>query len=167
MLTATTYGCAGLYWSARLRTTRGALLLSYITTLAGVGGLPLAFLLALLGNGVFGIRDLDDLLWPLAWLMNGPQWLANRYGGDAQVLEPLTMQVGAIIGQVLMATNPLLTGVTSAAGLVAGRPVVGLERAANVDLLYVAPWLLFVVLHLLAAGALIWLTARTLRRMTA
>jgi hypothetical protein len=67
----------------------------------------------------------------------------------------------------LMATNPLLTGVTSAAGLVAGRPPVGLERVTNVELLYVAPWLLFAVVHLLAAGALIWLTARTLRRMTA
>jgi len=167
MLTATTYGCVGLYWSACLRTTRGALLLSYITTLAGVGGLPLAFMLALLGNGLFGTRNMDDLLWPLAWLLNGPQWLGNRYSGNAQVLNPVTMQLEAVVGQLLMATNPLLTGVTSAAGLVAGRPVIALERVANVELLYVAPWLLFTGVHLLVAGALIWLTARTLRRMTA
>src|SRR6185295_16631157 len=44
-LTATTYGCVGLFWSARLRTTRSAMLFSYVTTLVGVGGLPLVLLL--------------------------------------------------------------------------------------------------------------------------
>jgi hypothetical protein len=67
-------------------------------------------------------------------------------------------------GQLLVASNPLLTGIASAAGLVQGRPIVGTERVANVDLVYVAPWLLFSGLHLLAALVLIWLTARALRR---
>lgn len=167
-LTATTYGCVGLYWSACVRTTRGALLLSYITTLAGVGGVPLAFLLALLGSGLFGTRYLEDALWPLIWLMNGPQALGSRFTANSAIIDsPLTMHVQAGVGQLLVAMNPLLTGVTSAAALVTGRPIVGLERVANVDLLYVAPWLLFAVVHLLTSGALIWLTARTLRRMTA
>jgi ABC-type transport system involved in multi-copper enzyme maturation permease subunit len=167
-LTATTYGCVGLYWSACVRTTRGAMLLSYITTLAGVGGMPLAFVLALLGSGLFGTRYMEDMLWPLIWLMNGPQALGSRFTTTSAVIDsPLTMHLQVGIGQLLVATNPLLTGVTSAAALVTGRPVVGLERVANVELVYIAPWLLFAAAHLLASGALIWLTARTLRRMTA
>jgi hypothetical protein len=63
-----------------------------------------------------------------------------------------------------VASNPLLAGIASAAGLVQGRPVVAVEQVAGAPLLYVAPWLLFAILHLLAAFALIWLTARALQR---
>src|SRR5215211_1864068 len=69
-LTATTYGCVGLFWSARLRTTRGAMLFSYVTTLFGVAGLPLVLVLLAISSGAFGAR-LDEVIWPLEWLMNG------------------------------------------------------------------------------------------------
>ena len=165
-LTATTYGCVGLFWSARLRTTRGAMLFSYVTTLLGVGGLPLLLLLLVITNGAFGVRaGIDDLLWPLIWLVNGPSISPNRLGGPAVTAqEPIVLQIEAVIGQLLVASNPLLTGITSAAGLVQGRPVVAVEHIAAVDLPYVAPWLLFGILHVLASVVLIWLTARCLRR---
>jgi ABC-type transport system involved in multi-copper enzyme maturation permease subunit len=166
-LTATTYGCVGLFWSARLRTTRSAMLLSYVTTLLGVGGLPLVLILFLIANGAFGVR-LDDVLWPLIWLTNGPGSLPGRLGATAATLQsPLMIQVEAVIGQLLVASNPLLAGITSAAGLVQGRPIAAIEHSGSVDLPYVAPWLLFSVLHLLASVVLIWLTARCLRRAAA
>jgi len=161
-LTATTYGCVGLCWSARLRSTRGALLLSYVTTLLGVGAAPLALFLTILGNGLFGSR-MDDTLWPLAWLFNGPQVSTLRLS-NGQPPSPLTIQAMGSVGELIVASNPLLAGLASAAGLVQARPVVGVERVMNVDLLYVAPWLSFAVLHVLASVVLIWLTARALNR---
>jgi ABC-type transport system involved in multi-copper enzyme maturation permease subunit len=165
VLTATTYGCAGLYWSARLRTTRGAMLLSYVTTLAGVGGLPLALVLAAVASGLFGIRP-DPVLWPLVWLVNGPQSANLRFGGPGSAIDgsPLAIQLQAAAGQLLVATNPLLTGIVSAAGLVLGRPTLAVEEVSGIDLFYAAPWLLFSAVHLLATIVLIWLTARALRR---
>jgi hypothetical protein len=49
-------------------------------------------------------------------------------------------------------------------GLVQGRSIVGVEQIGTLDLPYVAPWLLFSVLHALASVVLIWLAARCLRR---
>lgn len=164
-LTAVTYGCVGLWWSARLRTTRAALLLSYVTTLIGVGALPLGLVLLVLGRGMFGYR-FDETIWPLGWLINGPQGapasgLGRTLGSENEVV----LQIEAVVGQVLVATNPLLAGITSAAGLVMGRPLMAWERVgSNIDLPYVAPWLLFGVVHLLAALVLIWMTTRSLRR---
>jgi ABC-type transport system involved in multi-copper enzyme maturation permease subunit len=162
LLTAVTYGCVGLYWSARLRTTRAALLLSYVTTLVGVGALPLALVLLVLGNGLFSVR-LDDSLWPLVWLVNGPQSSPFRGSGQSPPSPPL-LQTQAIVGQLIVATNPLLAGIASAAGLVQSRPLAGFERVANIDVLYISPWLLFGGLHLLVSLVLIWLTSRALGR---
>jgi ABC-type transport system involved in multi-copper enzyme maturation permease subunit len=163
-LTATTYGCVGLFWSARLRSTRGAMLLSYATTLLAVAGLPLLLLLLVIVNGTFGVR-LDEVVWPLEWLMNGSRVSPNRFGGPTAVAEwALLIQAQAIVGQVLVASNPLITGITSAAGLVQGRDLVAMDEIADVHLPYVAPWLLFSVLHVLGSAILIWLTARCLRR---
>jgi ABC-type transport system involved in multi-copper enzyme maturation permease subunit len=162
-LTATSYGCVGLFWSARLRTTRGAMLFSYLTTLLGVGGVPLVLVLAVVASSLFGFRA-EDALWPLSWLLNGPQTSSLRFSGGAGVPAATPMQLEAAAAQAVVASNPLLAGVASAAGLVQGRPLVGVERVANADLVYVAPWLLFGGLHLLAALVLIWLTARALRR---
>ena len=163
-LTATTYGCVGLFWSARLRTTRGALLFSYVTTVLGVGGLPLVLLLLVIANGAFGVR-LDEVIWPLEWLMNGSRASLSRFGGPNAVAQNATLyQAEAVLGQLLVASNPLLAGITSAAGLVQGRPVVAMEQIDTLDVPYVAPWLLFSILHVLASVVLIWLTARCLRR---
>lgn len=163
-LTAVTYGCVGLCWSARLRTTRAARLLSYVTTLVGVGALPLGLVLLGMASGLFGYR-FDEMLWPLAWLMNGSQTFPWRaLGGSATPQDAMLLQAGAVVGQLVVATNPLLAGIASAAGLVQGRPVLGMERSGWVDLPYVAPWLLFGILHLLAALLLIWLTTRSLGR---
>jgi hypothetical protein len=97
--------------------------------------------------------------------MNGSRVSANRFGGsDAAAQKQVLIQVQAGVGQLLIASNPLLAGIGSAAGLLQGRPVVGVERVASIDLLYVAPWLLFGVQHLLMSVVLIWLTARCLRR---
>jgi ABC-type transport system involved in multi-copper enzyme maturation permease subunit len=166
-LTATTYGCVGLCWSARLRSTRSAMLLSYATTILGVGGLPLALVLIVLSNGLVGSR-LDVVLWPLAWLVNGPQVPTYRFGipGVGPPSAPLLQLEGAA-GQLAVASNPLLAGIASAAGLVQGRPLVGVEQIGTVEVVYVAPWLLFAILHLLATLVLIWLTTRSLRRATA
>lgn len=164
VLTATTYGCVGLYWSARLRTTRAAMLLSYVTTLLGTAGLPLLLLLVAIGDGLFGL-DVDESLWPLMWLLNGPEFATRRLGASSGGLHSETLiQVQAAVGQLLMASNPLFAGVASAAGLVSGRSIVGVERVVTLDVVYIAPWLLFSVLHLLATVLLIWLTARALRR---
>jgi ABC-type transport system involved in multi-copper enzyme maturation permease subunit len=165
-LTATTYGCVGLYWSARLRTTRGAMLFSYVTTLLGVGGLPLMFILLIIANGAFGIR-MDDVLWPLAWLLNGPGASLNRAGNSVFAAQyPILVQIEAVVGQLLVASNPLIAGIASATGLVQGRPIASIEHAANIDIPYVAPWLLFAIQHVLTTTVLIWLTARCLRRAT-
>jgi ABC-2 type transport system permease protein len=165
-LTAVTYGCVGLCWSARLRTTRSALLLSYVTTLIGVAALPLVLVLLVMANGLFGYR-LDATLWPLVWLVNGSQgsvFTGSATGSLGQPDVPL-LQAEAVVGQLIVATNPLLTGIASAAALVQGRPIVGMERIVNnFDLPYVAPWLLFGALHVVASAVLIWLTARALRR---
>lgn len=166
VLTATTYGCVGLYWSARLHSTRAAMLISYATTLLGVGGLPLALFLMVLANGVTGSR-LDETLWPLVWLMNGPGSMPGLLGGSSFLAtSSFVLQLEAVVGQLLIATNPLLAGITSAAGLVQGRGVVALEQTSPATLPYVAPWLLFGVLHVLANVWLIRLTARALRRAT-
>jgi len=163
-LTATTYGCVGLFWSARLRTTRGAMLFSYVTTLLGVGGLPLVLILFVIASGAFGVR-LDDVVWPLEWLMNGSRVSSNRFGGSAAIAQgAVILQTEAVIGQLLVASNPLLTGITSAAGLVQGRSIVAVEQIDTLTLPYVAPWLLFSILHVLTSIVLIWLTARCLRR---
>lgn len=167
VLTAVTYGCVGLFWSGRLRTTRGAVLMAYATMLVGVGGVPLGLLLLALFNGVLTGTN-DDRIWPLAWLLGGPNSSAMQYTfgrPDAAVaLRGGWLQVDAIVAQVLAATNPLLAGVASAAALVQGRPLVGTERVVQTDVLYVAPWLLFGIVHLLAIVLLIWLTGRALRR---
>jgi ABC-2 type transport system permease protein len=165
-LTATTYGCVGLYWSARLRTTRSAMLFSYVTTLFGVGGMPLVLVMLLIANGAFGVR-LDDVLWPLAWLLTEPSSSPGRLGSSTLLAQGSgLLQIEAAIAQLLVASNPLLAGITSAAGLVQGRSVVAMEHVANIDLPYVAPWLLFAILHVLTTVVLIWLTARCLRRAT-
>jgi hypothetical protein len=164
VLTAVTYGCVGLYWSARLRTTRAAMLLAYVTTLLGVVALPFGLLMAALVEGVFGNRS-DFWFWPAAWLLNGPtaSGVMTRPGGLADA-GPFAPRTDAILAQLAIATNPLLTGVTSAAGLTQGRPLYGVEQVGAAELLYVAPWLTFGVLHLLAIFVLIWLTGRALRR---
>ena len=163
-LTATTYGCVGLFWSARLRTTRSAMLFSYVTTLFGIGGIPLVLVLFVIANGAFGVR-LDEVVWPLEWLMNGSRVSLSRFGGPGGIAQrEMLLQAQAVIGQLLVASNPLLTGITSAAALVQGRSVVGLEQVDTLTVPYVAPWLLFTILHGLASIVLIWLTARCLRR---
>jgi hypothetical protein len=165
VLTAITYGCVGLYCSARLRSTRGAVLVAYAATLLGVAGPPFGlFLLALVSGVISGMNS--DRFWPIAWLLNGPN------GGGIYFLQqnaaPFAnagrLHIDATVAQVLTATNPLLTGIASAAGLVQGRPTFGVEHVGPVDLLYVAPWLSFGLLHLLAIVLLVWLTGRALRR---
>ena len=159
-LTATTYGCVGLYWSARLRTTRGAMLFSYVTTLLGVVGLPILLLLLAIGNGAFGMR-LDWVIWPLEWLMNGSRVSSSRFG-DAW---PMGVVIHGIVGQLLVAGNPMVAGIASAAALVQGRPIASIDTVGNgFQVPYVAPWLLFSILHLLASAGLVWQTARCLRR---
>ena len=165
VLTATTYGCLGLYWSAWLRTTRGAVLLAYATTLLAVGGVPFGLLVAVIVSGVLGGNP-GDRFWPANWLLNGPGNPGSIFPRQASELPGggAWLQLDAIVAQLLTATNPLLTGIASAAGLVQDRPIVGFEQVGTVDLLYVAPWLVFGVLHVLAIMVLIWLTGRGLRR---
>jgi hypothetical protein len=165
-LTATTYGCVGLYWSARLRTTRAAMLFSYVTTLLGTAGLPLLILLLAIADGLFR-ADVDEMIWPLIWLANGPEQPTRLLeNGDPNGISATLLHVEAILGQLLAASNPLIAGIVSAAGLVAGRPVVAVEAVAQVELLYVAPWLMFAIIHVVASLLLIWLTGRALRRAT-
>ncbi|MCC7372211.1 MAG: ABC transporter permease subunit [Chloroflexi bacterium] len=166
LLTATTYGCVGLYWSARLHTTRAAMLFSYVTMLLGTGGLPLLIVLLAIADGLFGL-DMDETIWPLVWLINGAESTTRRMVGDGQSVDAALLHAEAGLGQLLAASNPLIAGITSAAGQIAGRPLVAFEQVAGVELLYVAPWLVFAVLHLLAALVLIWQTSRVLRRASA
>jgi len=169
VLTAVTYGCVGLYWSGRLKTTRGAVLLAYATMLLAVGGAPLALFLLALFSGVLGGMN-NDRFWPIVWLLNGSTSSAMQYTfsrPDAEIAARGSwLQFDAIVAQLVTASNPLLAGVASAAGLVQGRPIVGFERVGPVEVLYVAPWLLFGIVHLLAIVLLVWLTGRALRRDT-
>lgn len=167
VLTAVTYGCVGLYWSARLRTTRAAVLLAYATTLLGIGALPFGLLTIVFFQGLLGSR-LDAALWPATWLLNGPSSSSIVFARPGAAIESgqAWIQFDAILAQLVVATNPLLAGIASAAGLTQGRPLVGVERVGTVDLLYVAPWLTFGVIHVLAIVLLIWLTVRALRRDT-
>jgi hypothetical protein len=97
--------------------------------------------------------------------MNGSRVSLSRFGGSGEIVgRELLLQAEAVIGQLLVASNPLLAGITSAAGLVQGRAVVAMERVDTLDLPYMAPWLLFGLLHVLTSAVLIWLTARCLRR---
>lgn len=163
-LTATTYGCVGLYWSARLSTTRAAMLFSYVTMLLGTLGLPLLIFLMALGEGLFRM-EIDEWIWPLAWLINGPEQTTRQLeNNDLGGLSAVVLHLEATIGQLLAASNPLIAGVTSAAGFLEGRPLIAFETVAQTELLYVAPWILFAVMHVLATALLIWLTGRALRR---
>lgn len=167
VLTATTYGCVGLYWSARLRTTRAAMLLSYVTTLVGTVGLPLILFLLAIGSSLFGFRA-EEWIWPLAWLISGADMTSRRLeNSDIAGTSAALLHLEAIVGQLLVASNPLIAGITSASGFVADRPIVGFERVLEADLLYVAPWVLFSIIHILTAAVLIWLTGRALRRARA
>jgi hypothetical protein len=71
-----------------------------------------------------------------------------------------------VLGQLVVATNPPLTSLVSAATLTEGKPLLFAERISGNDVWFVAPWLLFGLLHALASGVLVWLTARALRRST-
>jgi ABC-type transport system involved in multi-copper enzyme maturation permease subunit len=147
VLTTVTYGCAGLYWSARLRSTRAAVLLAYATTLAGTVVLPAAGILSIAASELlFGLRGN-----PFGWLVGDPPTEAR-------------VQLAAILGQLASATNPPLTGVFSAVTLTRGRGLVFTERLGGFDVTLVAPWLLFAVVHVAAIGLLLWLTVRALRR---
>ena len=146
VLTAITYGCVGLYWSARLRTTRAAVALAYATTLLGIIGLPLAAALAAGAGLLFGVGPIQS----------APELF------DETMAAPLA--AGA--AQLLVATNPLLSGVASAVVLAQGRPLVFEERLGGHDITFVAPWLLFVVVHVAASALLALLTARALRPRT-
>ncbi len=148
VLTAVTYGCAGLYWSARLPTTRAAVLLAYATTLIGVAMLPVGGVLVLLaGQLLFGSQG-----GPVAWLFGNP------------FTQPLAVQAAATLGQLAVATNPPLTSLVSALTLTQGKGIVFTERISGHDVLFAAPWLVFAALHVLAIGLLVCLTARALRR---
>ena len=147
-LTTVTYGCVGLYWSARLRTTRTAMLLAYATTLTGVAALPVSGLLLLVGGQVlFGWRG-----GVLSWLF------------DDALRGPIAVQAVSTLGQVVAATNPALTSIFSAATLTQGKALIFSERVSGHEVWFVAPWLLFAALHILAIVLLIWLTVHALRR---
>jgi ABC-type transport system involved in multi-copper enzyme maturation permease subunit len=167
VLSAVTYGCVGLYWSGRLRTTRGAVLMAYATMLVAVGGVPLALVLLVLYGGALGDMN-RDRFWPILWMIDGPtntSLVSTFSRPDAEiVLRGGWLQFDAIVAQLVTATNPLLAGLASAAGLVTGRPMVGVERVGPVEVMYVAPWLLFAIVHLVAIVLLVWLTGWALRR---
>ena len=148
VLTTVTYGCAGLYWSARLRTTRAAVLLAYATTLTGVAALPVGSLLFLVGGQLF-----------FGWRGGVMSWLF-----DDALSGPVAVQVAATLGQLAAATNPALTSIFSATALTRGKALVFTERFAGHEVWLVAPWLVFAVLHLLAVVLLVRLTARALGR---
>jgi ABC-2 type transport system permease protein len=150
VLTTLTYGCVGLYWSARLRSTRAAVALAYGTTVLGVLGLPLAFLLMAVATQIFGTPNVPIL--------------RAVVGGGGAFASPLEAQALTGIGQLLAATNPALTGILSAALLAQGRELIFDERIGGHDVTIVAPWLLFSVIHAVAIALLILLTARALRR---
>ena len=148
VLTTVTYGCVGLYWSARLRTTRAAMLLAYATTLSGVAALPVGGLLFLVGGQIlFGWRG-----GVMNWLFDDP------FSG------PIAAHAASMLLQLAVATNPPLTSIFSAATLTQGKALVFTERISGHEVWFVAPWLLFAALHLLAIGLLIWRTAGALGR---
>ncbi len=150
VMTAVTYGCVGLYWSARLRSTRAAVALAYGTIVLGVAALPAAVILLAVAAQLF-----DGFLATFRRMLGGL--------GDP-LADGATAQLIAWIGQLLAATNPILTALFSAVVLTHGRPLVFVESFGGHDVTYVAPWLLFLALHLAAIALLILLTARALRR---
>ncbi|MCC6174217.1 MAG: ABC transporter permease [Chloroflexi bacterium] len=154
VLTAVTYGCVGLFWSARLRTTRASVLMAYATTLLGVVGLPLVLFLALVGMQFVGTASYWRS-WPV---------LAPSTGDAGVSATPMDAQIAVTASQLVVATNPPLTALFSAYTLAEQRPLVFVQQAGSVDVTLVAPWLLFAGVHLLAVGGLIWLTSRALRR---
>ena len=149
VVTAITYGCIGLYWSARLRTTRAAVAAAYGSTVLGVLGLPVLALLILLAGEIFGAPS---------------NALPRVLFGGATFATPSDAQLVAIVGQVLVATNPPLTGVLSAVTLTQGHPLVFVERLGAHDVTFIAPWLLFLLVHAAAIGAAFLATIHALRR---
>ena len=146
VLTAVTSGCVGLYWSARLRATRAAVACAYGSTVLGVLGLPLTLTLALLAGNLFGLAPQRSLF------------------GAGDTFGELEVQLLVSLGQLLVATNPPLSGIFSAFILAQGRELVFVEHIAGHDLTFVAPWLLFVAVHLAGIALLVLLTTRALRR---
>ena len=123
------------------------MLFSYVTTLLGVGGLPLVLILLAIASGAFGVapgrgdlaarmahEQLARLAQPLRRLERASQnaLLNSGPGGD----RPTAGRQQPAAGRH-----------HHAAGLVQGRPVVAVERIDTLDVPYVAPWLLFSVLH--------------------
>ena len=150
VLTAVTYACVGLYWSARLETTRAAVLLAYATTALGVLGLPLVGVVIGIAGQLFG-----GLVSPI---------LRVLFDSGGTLASPGEAQTVAMLGQLFVATNPALSGILSAAFLAQGRDPVFVERFGGHDVTLVAPWLLFSAVHVLAIALLILLTVRALRR---
>jgi ABC-type transport system involved in multi-copper enzyme maturation permease subunit len=146
LLTALTYGCAGLFWSARVRSTRAAVALAYGTTALGILGLPVALFLGVLAAQLVG---------------SSPAAFPFRLIDGREVLESQQLaQIVAAIGQLLLATNPLLTGVFSAYALSEGHGLLFEESLGRQDVVFIAPWLLFALVHVIATAFLIALTGR-------
>ncbi|HYU19603.1 MAG TPA: ABC transporter permease subunit [Chloroflexota bacterium] len=148
VLTALTYGCVGLFWSTRLRTTRSAMAMAYGMTALGILGQPAVLFLGLLLVQIFGLPA---------------SLLGQAFVSGGTLASPLEAQLAAAAGQLMAATNPLLTGVFTAFVLAQGRGPVFVERLGGQDVTYISPWLLFALVHLLASGVLIGLTRRGVR----
>ncbi len=146
VLTALTYGCVGLFWSARVRGTRAAVALAYGTTALGVLGLPLAAFLAAL---VVQIVGYSAAAYPIRLLE-----------GRATLESEALAQLLAGLFQLLLASNPVLTGLFSAYVLSEGRGLLFEQGFGGHRVLYAAPWLLFALLHVVVSAALIACTVR-------
>lgn len=139
LVTAITFSAMGLYFSATAKRTLVASVLTYSFALASTIGLPL---LAVILGPVFGL-------------------LFNDF--DSSLVE----SVAYLVGGFLLTTNPILTTIFTEVVLqdqgTIGTFQVNLSSSSN-SLTLVSPWVVFVVVYLLATIVLIANTVRVVKK---
>ncbi len=146
LTTAIIYSAAGIFFSALMRRTLGATILTYAFVLLDTLGLPLVLLLI----SAVGSSALNNLF---------------------QGTPPLLAQAALLYGTgLLIVTNPLATAITAEIILSSNQTVFyftqtltdGVGNSFNAPL--VSPWLPWALLSVLMSGVLVWLTILIVRR---
>jgi hypothetical protein len=145
VVAAISFSAQGLLISALARTTLASTVISYVTLLLTVVVLPIVLLI--------GWSAIDSAAW-------------GGYGA----LQPRTnwawYHLAFYVFWTIASTNPIGAGALSVQALESGDTslVFKTNPGAGPDVWVTAPWLIFVIYHLLLTALLVWLCVRLVRR---